>query len=351
MAPSDSPDNRGSGEGTHALVRSAATQLYAEAPAEFIATRTALVKEAKASGDKDAAKEIAGLRKPSVAAWFINQVVHTQHPVVADLADLGARLRHATSALDAAGITGMRSERDAVLADLLRAARQVGEDQGQRISTSVESEVRDTGIAALADEAAQEVFGSGTMTRALAYAGFGEVDLAEAAATTRTGVVLTSIPGGRKTSERAERAQEAPVEQDEDGGDTRSGMAEPDDEAEVAETEAADDEEPDDDDDDDGAEALAAAEEHKRRIAQAEQAVAAASQETGRRRAALDAARNRSEATRQRLQKLKGQLERAHADDDDALEKVTQAASAAKRADADLRAARSTLTELAEEGE
>lgn len=349
MAPSDSPDNRGSGEGTHALVRSAATQLYAEAPAEFIATRAALVKEAKASGDKDAAKEIAGLRKPSVAAWFINQVVHAQHPVVADLADLGARLRHATSALDAAGITGMRSERDAVLADLRRAARQVGEDQGQRISTSVESEVRDTGIAALADEAAQEVFGSGTMTRALVYAGFGEVDLAEAAATTRTGVVLTSIPGGRKASERAERAQEAPVEQDEDGGDTRSGVAEPADEAEVAETEAADDEEPDDDDD--GAEALAAAEEHKRRIAQAEQAVAAASQETGRRRAALDAARNRSEATRQRLQKLKGQLERAHADDDDALEKVTQAASAAKRADADLRAARSTLTELAEEGE
>src|SRR5699024_2156631 len=42
-----------------------------------------------------------------------------------------------------------------------------------------------------------EVLASGTLTRSLSYSGFGEVDLSEAAATTSTGVVLTSIPGGR----------------------------------------------------------------------------------------------------------------------------------------------------------
>lgn len=332
MAPSDSSDQRGpsggdAGERAHALVRAAASRVYAEAPADFIATRTALVKDAKAAGATAAAQEIGALRKPSVAAWLLNQVAHTQHPVLAELADLGARLRQATSTLDAGAITSLRSARDTVLADLVRAVRQVADDQGQSISASVEAEVRDTGIAALADEAAEEVIRSGTMTRALAYAGFGEVDLSQAAATTSTGVVLTTIPGGRTKSDRAEPVQQATDQPAE--GDTN-------DEVKTEEV-------------DDGADALAEAaaeEERERRIAQAEQAVDAASQEISRRRAALDAARNRGEATRQRLQKLEAQLEGARADDEDAVDKVSQAVAAAERADAELKAARATLADL-----
>ncbi|USQ76214.1 hypothetical protein [Ornithinimicrobium cryptoxanthini] len=389
MAPSDRPDPRGTAEDerqnsedredeAHALVRAAASRLYAEAPADFIATRTALVKEAKAAGAKDVAKEIGALRKPSVAAWFINQVAHAQHPVIAELADLGARLRQATSTLDAAAITSMRGDRDAVLADLVRAVHEVADDQEQSVSASVEAEVRDTGIAALADEAAEEVLRSGTMTRALAYAGFGEVDLSQSAATTSTGVVLTSIPGGRKKSDKAERAQQASdaptaeedttdeVEVEEDSEAAELAEVEEDSEAaELVEDENesgdgddhdVEDNEDDEDseDDDDGADALAEAaaeEEHERRIAQAEQAVDSASREIGRRRAALDAARNRSDATRQRIQKLEAQLERARADDDDALDKVSQAVAAAKRAEADLKTARAALSDLSEQAE
>lgn len=403
MAPRDRSDPRSTAEdegpdagevdGAHALVRAAASRLYAEAPADFIATRTALVKEAKAAGAKDAAKEIGALRKPSVAAWFINQVTHRQHPVIAELVDLGARLRRATSALDAAAISSMRGERDAVLADLVRAVRQIADDQEQSLSPAVEAEVRDTGIAALADEAAEEVLRSGTMTRALAYAGFGEVDLSQAAATTSTGVVLTSIPGGRRRSDPAEVAEagaasddaEAPDDAADDAADDAEApedAAEPssepvDDADEDADGEDADGEgdESDDVEDeldtdgaqsgdaedeleqdaaDDGADALAEAaadEERARRVAQAEQLVDSASREIGRRRAALEAARNRSEATRQRIRKLEAQLERARADDDDALDKVSQAVAAAKRADEDLKTARATLADLSQEPE
>src|SRR5690606_38753709 len=197
----------------------------------------------------------------------VNRVVHARRPVIRTLADLGGRLRHATSALDAAAITGMRGERDAVLADLVAAARQAADEHGQKLTAAVEAEVRDTGIAALADEAAQEVVGSGTMTRALAYSGFGEVDLSEAAATTSTGVVLTSIPGGRKPIEEKELVDdekgpdEQPVDDekgpDEQPVDDEKGPDEqPVDEDEEPDEEPADDEAvPDEDSGDDDADA------------------------------------------------------------------------------------------------
>lgn len=306
------------------MVRSAATQLYAGAPAEFIASRTALVKQAKAEGKKEMAKEIAALRKPSVAAWVLNQVVHRHHQVISTLADVGTRLRHATASLDAAGIADMRQERDAVLRDLVSAAEEIGAESGHPISAAVLAEVRDTGIASLADEAAQQVLESGTLTRALSYSGFGEVDLSQAAATTSTGVVLTSISGGR----RAEGTQPDDTEPD----DTEPDNIEPDAHAE-----------------DDAASALseaAAAAERDRRLAQAETAVATAEKEVGRRRSAVDAARNRTEATRQRIHKLEAQLEQARLDDEDALGQLTEAVAAAKQAATDLDQAREHLAWL-----
>lgn len=292
------------------LVRAAATQLYAGGPAEFVAARTALVRSAKAEGEKEAAKRIGALRRPSVAAWALNQLVHRADPVIEELADLGARLRHATSTLDAAGLAGLRGARDAALASLVAAARAVAADEGQRLTAAVEAEVRDTGIAALADETAEAVLRSGTLTRALSYSGFGEVDVSEAAATTSTGVVLTSIRGGRDAADR-----ETPVEAEEVDG--AAALAE-----------------------------AAAEEEHAREVARADAAVAAAEQEVGRRRAAVDAARNRSEATRQRRQKLEEQLERARAEDDGALQKLTEAVSSSKQADEELSGARARRAAL-----
>lgn len=343
------------------LVRQAATQLYAGPPAEFIKSRTALVKQAKAKGHKDEAKEIAALRKPSVAAWVLNQLVHGRHPVIGSLADVGARLRQATASLDAAGLAGMRQERDAVLRDLVSVAEEVSAGAGQPISAAVQAEVRDTGIAALADEAAEQVLGSGTLTRALSYSGFGEVDLAEAAATTSTGVVLTSIRGGR-------RAGDEPLsdtDRDHTASDhTASDDTASDDTADIPSDDTELDDERDEIDGDDepgvsaengedGAAALAeaaAAAEHERRLAQAEAAVELARKEIGRRRSAVDGARNRTEATRQRIQKLEDQLVQARREDDEALGQLTDAVAAAKRAGAALEAAEAHLAEMQRAG-
>lgn len=68
--------------------------LYEQDRADFVAARTALAKEV-AEQDKEAARKIKQLRKPSVAAWAVNRVARVQPGVVADLLEAGAAVRQA----------------------------------------------------------------------------------------------------------------------------------------------------------------------------------------------------------------------------------------------------------------
>ena len=175
------------------VLRAAVSGVYAVPPAEFVATRTEWVARLRSQGRKDLAKEVGALRKPSVAAAAVNALVRAEDPATDRLREVGTRLRHAQSAMDASGLQGLRTERDAVLAAWVAAARR---HAPVPLTAGGESEVRDTAVAALADADATAVVLSGTLTRALAYSGFGEVDVADAVARTSTGVVLTRIEGG-----------------------------------------------------------------------------------------------------------------------------------------------------------
>lgn len=217
--------------------------VYAVPAAEFVATRTALAKELRAAGHREAAKELTGMRKPGVSAAAVNAVVRAQDPVVDRLVELGGAMRQATSALDGRALAALRTDRDELLRDWVRAA---AEHAGGSLTSAVEAEVRDTAVAALADADATEVVTSGHLTRALSYSGFGEVDLADAVARTSTGVVLTRIEGGRvededEGSELGQAESDEPVDAEEDDEEPdEEDDAEPDDEG---------DEEPDDEGD------------------------------------------------------------------------------------------------------
>ena len=76
-------------------------RLYAGPAEEFIARRDALVKELKAVKDKDGAATVKALRKPTVAAWAVNQLAHNARRDVAKLLDIGDALREAPEALAA----------------------------------------------------------------------------------------------------------------------------------------------------------------------------------------------------------------------------------------------------------
>ncbi len=56
------------------FVDEATAELYGSDPESFTERRTALAAQARTAGDRAAAKEIAGLRKPTRSAWMINQL-------------------------------------------------------------------------------------------------------------------------------------------------------------------------------------------------------------------------------------------------------------------------------------
>ncbi|MGC5584638.1 hypothetical protein [Ornithinimicrobium sp. W1665] len=197
----------------------AVQELYAAPAAEFVTTRTALAKELRAAKHREVAKELGAMRKPSVSAAAVNTLVRAEDAVVDRLVDLGGAMRHATSAFDGRALAALRSDRDELLRDWVRAAAEHAEGP---LTAAVEAEVRDTAVAALADAAATEVVTSGHLTRALSYSGFGEVDLADAVARTSTGVVLTRIEGGRVDEEDGvgdAEGQDGAAEAEADDGD------------------------------------------------------------------------------------------------------------------------------------
>jgi hypothetical protein len=199
-----------------ALAR-AVNAVYGVKPSEFVATRKEWVSKLRSEGLREVARTVSALRKPSVSAAAVNALVRAGDPVVARLEDVGARMRHAQSTLDAAALAALRNDRDEVLASWVTAARG---HAGGSLTAAVEAEVRDTAVAALADPAATEVVTSGSLTRALSYSGFGEVDVADAVVRTSTGVVLSRIEGGRREDdEKAEEPEGGEAADEEFEGD------------------------------------------------------------------------------------------------------------------------------------
>lgn len=183
----------------------AVDRLYAAEPAAFVRTRAALAADAKSAGAGDLVREVRGLRKPTAAAYLVNVLARGRPQELADLAQLGERLRSAQSRLDGAAMKELGVERIALLTRLTDAAC----GSGDRVSPAVREQVTDTFTAALADPAAQTAVTGGALVTALRYNGFGEVDLSDAVATP-----LRLIQGGPvaatdgRSSDRARRDAE-----------------------------------------------------------------------------------------------------------------------------------------------
>jgi hypothetical protein len=80
---------------------------------EFTAARNELAKRLKQEGDGDAAEQVRGLAKPSVAAWAVNQLARREADELRGLLNVAARLRSAQE-------RSLKGER---AADELRAAQ------------------------------------------------------------------------------------------------------------------------------------------------------------------------------------------------------------------------------------
>ena len=73
--------------------------LYAASPEDFVAERSRLAKALKDRGQAEDAKTLAATRKPTVAAWVLNQLARLNRREIDLLLDAGHRLREAQAGL------------------------------------------------------------------------------------------------------------------------------------------------------------------------------------------------------------------------------------------------------------
>lgn len=164
-----------------------ADELYGLEPGEFTAARDQRAKAARDAGDRQLAEQIRGLRRPTLAAWASNLLVHEQ-PAEADaLLELGEALRQAHQDLDGERLRELSGQQHQVIYALARQAKQLTAQAGRRISEDAVREVQETLHAVLADPDAARQWAEARLTQPLtAPSGFTAATGATPSAPART---------------------------------------------------------------------------------------------------------------------------------------------------------------------
>ena len=181
-------------------------RLYAAPLEQFTAERDRLAAELRRNGDPERAQEVKRARKPSIAAWAVNQATRGNRERAAELLEAGDALRRAQESL--AG----RKGREAMQAarrrerDLVRALRQEAEralaDAGRPASAAVREQIEQTLHAAVLDRELGELVAAGRLEQAQLAVGFPDVEPAS-----RSAQAPDDDGGGRKREAIAKRLQ------------------------------------------------------------------------------------------------------------------------------------------------
>jgi hypothetical protein len=190
-------------------------ELYGLTPDDFTTVRNERAKAAKAAGDKELAAAIGRLRKPSTAAWLLNQMVRHHGDEIDQFLAVGAALRDAQAGFDADQLKQLSRQRHQVVAAVARQARALARELGNPVSATVEGEVEQTLRAALSDPDAAEAVSGGQLTKTLDYAGLGDtpVDLTGAVAAPGAGPAPRTPVARPAPAEPPEKDGKAELEQ------------------------------------------------------------------------------------------------------------------------------------------
>jgi hypothetical protein len=180
-------------------------ELYAAPLEGFIKARDALAKSIAESGDADGAKAVRSLRKPSLAAWAINQLARRRAKLIADLLE-------ATDELEAAQRSGndIRSpgrRRNEAITQAVAAAAEILVEGGHAAAATTLEKVRQSLYSAPLNGDDRAALAAGTLSRETEPSGFGfglvpdEAALAEAPEPSRRAL--------RKAEDLADRATDA----------------------------------------------------------------------------------------------------------------------------------------------
>jgi len=150
--------------------------MYEAPPDRFVAARAAAIADARTAGDRDTAKRLAALRKPTVAAWLVNLLALRRPELIDQLVELSNALRTAQRSLKGDELRELTGQRRQVVSALVSAARKLAVTEDPQVASKLPlGEVEATLTAALAEPEIAEQVRTGRLIRAATYAGFGEV--------------------------------------------------------------------------------------------------------------------------------------------------------------------------------
>jgi hypothetical protein len=192
----------------------AADDLYALDPTEFTAARDRLAAELRKAGDKEAAKEVKGLRRPTVVAWALNQLARRHGDEVRLLLSASAEVARAQAEAstggDAAAFRRLTKERRELVHRLAGTAaglldeREAGSGAGRRDALGSALEA-----ASMDEEGGQALLAGRLAAEPQPASGFGGFLTAAVTATEGTAPTGPSRGEVRTARERAERARHA----------------------------------------------------------------------------------------------------------------------------------------------
>jgi hypothetical protein len=161
-------------------VDTAVAALYRLPLAEFVAARDELARRLRTAGDRQAARRVAGLRRPSTSAWAANQLAHAAPHALTELLDAGATLQQAQQdalAGQAGAARALRTataQQRAAIARLVQRAETLLVRAGHAASEATLSRLAATvQAAATGDRAARAALAEGRLAGDLDPAGFG----------------------------------------------------------------------------------------------------------------------------------------------------------------------------------
>jgi hypothetical protein len=156
-------------------------RLFELPPEQFVTERDAAAKRLRASGDTAGAAAVARLRRPTVAAWALDQLARRRPDDVRELVALGDDLRRAQRrALSGVGADELRElgvRRRRIVERLAQEADNVLRDTGRPASAPIHQAITGTLEAATVSPDDAAALLEGRLVRDLTpQSGFGEVD-------------------------------------------------------------------------------------------------------------------------------------------------------------------------------
>ncbi|WP_411102795.1 hypothetical protein [Streptomyces sp. cmx-4-9] len=140
-------------------------RLYGLAPAGFTAARDEAAARAKQAGDRAAAKRIAGMRRPTLAAWASNLLVRAKPEEAEQFCRLGQALREAHRSLDGEQLRELSHEQHVVVGALAGEAVRLAAQAGTPVSEAALREVEQILRTVLADPDAAAAWASGRLAK------------------------------------------------------------------------------------------------------------------------------------------------------------------------------------------